>query len=164
MVFWLCFAFGCQETGEEIPAEPVVDVEMEKANVQAVLDNYARAWETLDFELFSNVFSHDSDLVIFSAVPSKSYTGWESFKEDIEKTFAENEAVEVAFRDVVINVHGSGDLAWVTCHEDWKLINQDEIVSDEGARMTWILKKRDGQWVVGHAHWSLPQEDDTTTN
>lgn len=161
LVFLLCCAFGCQKQAEKIIEEPVVDIDAEKANVQAVLDNYAQAWETLDFELFSNVFSHDSDLVIFSAVPSKSYLGWEAFQEDVQKTFAESEGVEIGFRDVAIKVQGKCNLAWVTCHEDWKLMHQDEPVSDEGARMTWILEKRNGQWVVVHAHWSLPQEEDT---
>ena len=163
MVFMLCFAFGCQEEGEDMEEVAAVDIAAEKTNVQAVLDNYAKAWETLDFELFSSVFSHDSGLVIFSAVPSENLIGWEAFQEEIQKTFAENEAVEVTFRDVVIKVYGTGDLAWVTSLEDWKLMNQDQIVSDEGARMTWILEKQDGQWKVIHAHWSLPQEEDTTT-
>ena len=161
LVFLLCFAFGCQKQGEEMIEEPAVDIDAEKANVQAVLDNYAKAWETSDFELFSNVFSHDFDLVIFSAVPSKSLVGWEAFQEDVQKTFADSEGVEIGFRDVAIKVHSFGDLAWVTCHEDWKLMHQDELVSDEGARMTWILEKRNGRWVVVHAHWSLPQEEDT---
>jgi len=164
LIFLLCFAFGCQEQGEEIVEKPAVDIAAEKANVQAVLDNYAKAWEASDFELFSNVFSRDSDLVVFSAVPSKAYIGWGTFQEDIQETFAESESVEITFRDVVINVHGSGDLAWVTCHEDWKLMHQDQLVSDEGARMTWILEKQDGQWVVIHAHWSLPQEEEMTSN
>jgi len=161
LVFLLCFALGCQEQGEEIAEDPTVDIQAEKANVQAVLDNYAKAWETSDFELFSNVFSHDSDLVIFSAVPSKSLAGWDAFQEDVQKTFAESEGIEIAFRDVAINIHGSGNLAWVTSREDWKLMYQDQPVSDEGARMTWILEKRDGRWVVVHAHWSLPQKEDT---
>jgi hypothetical protein len=41
-------------------------------------------------------------------------------------------------------------------------MQQDQLVSDEGARMTWILEKQDGQWVAKHAHWSLPQENSTT--
>jgi uncharacterized protein (TIGR02246 family) len=162
LVFLLCFAFGCQEQGEEMTEEPAVDIVTEKANVQAVLDNYARAWETLDFELFSDVFSHDPGLVVFSAVPSESYMGWEAFQKGVQKTFKESEGVEIAFQDVAITVHSSGNLAWVTCREDWKLMHQDQPVSDEGARMTWILEKQDGQWKVIHAHWSLPQENNTT--
>ncbi|MGD9346465.1 MAG: SgcJ/EcaC family oxidoreductase [Candidatus Aminicenantes bacterium] len=155
LVFLLCFTFGCQQ-GEEVTEEPAVDLEAEKANVQAVLNQYVEAWENLDIELFSKVFSHDDDIVIFSASPNKRYVGWEVFREDVQKSFHEMTSVEISFRDISIEVHASGNIAWLSCLEDWDFVYQGQPVSDEGARVTWILEKRNGQWVIIHAHWSMP--------
>ena len=156
LVILLCFTFSCEKEDDDVAEEPVVDIESEKANVQAVLDQYTKAWETLDFEMFSKAFSHDDDLVIFSATPNKRYIGWEEFKDDVQKSFMEIENVEITFRDITIKVHASGNIAWLSCLEDWEFIYQGEPVSDEGARVTWILEKHNGQWVITHAHWSMP--------
>jgi len=165
LVLLLCFTLSCQQ-GEEVGVEaeePVVDIEAEKANVQAVLNQYTKAWEALDFELFSEVFSHDDDMVIFSASPNKRYVGWEVFKEDVQKSFKEIESIEISFRDIFIKVHASGNIAWLSCFEDWDFVYQGQPVRDEGARVTWILEKRNGKWVIIHAHWSLPSMEETTT-
>ena len=163
LVLLVCFVVGCQQPVEEVAEEPAVDIEAEKENVQAVLNQYAEAWETLDIESFSNVFSHDDDLVIFSASPNKRYVGWEIFNEDVQKSYEEIENVEISFRDISIRVHASGTIAWLSCLEDWNFVFQGQSISDEDARVTWILEKRDGKWVIIHAHWSMPPAGETDT-
>ena len=161
LVCLLCLGFGCQK-GEEVAEEPVVDVESEKAGVRAVLDQYANAWKTLDFEQFSQVFSHDDDMVIFSATPNKRYIGWEEFQADVQESFKEVEKIEIVFRDVVVKVHASCHMAWLSCLEDWDFVYQGQTVRDEGARVSWVLEKREGRWVIIHAHWSMPPEAEET--
>ncbi|MFC2142494.1 YybH family protein [Acidobacteriota bacterium] len=138
-----------------------MDIVAEKANVQSVLNQYTKAWETLDIGLFSKVFSHDDNMVVFSASPNKRYVGWELFKEGVQNSFKEIESAKISFRDILIKVHASGNIAWLSCLEDWDFVYQGQPVSDEGARVTWILEKRDGQWVIIHAHWSMPPKAET---
>ncbi len=59
LVFLLCFTFGCQQQGEEVAEEPIVDVEAEKAAVREVLNQYAVACNTGDFDLWISLWADD---------------------------------------------------------------------------------------------------------
>lgn len=154
----LCFVCGCKTELDDVAG---MDLEAEEANVRSVLDQYVQAWEALDMNLFSQVFSHGEDLIVFSASPYKRYVGWKTFSEDVQNSFKEMEKVSISFREVNIKVHASGTVAWLSCLEDWAFAYQGQLVKDAGARVTWILEKRNGDWVTIHAHWSLPSEETT---
>jgi hypothetical protein len=158
LVFLLCFTFSCQQKGEEVAEEPAVDVEAEKANVKLVMEQYVKAWKTLDMDLYSSIFSHAEDLVIFN-VDKERTVGWEALKEGVLKSFEQYKDVEATFRDVVIDVHVSGGVAWLSCLEDWNYVFQGEPGTSVGVWTTWVLEKQDSIWVIVHAHWSSPKEE-----
>jgi len=158
LVFLLCFTFSCQQA-EEVAEEPVVDVEAEKANILAVFDQYAEAWKALNIDLFSEIFSHDADMVIFDT--QTRYDGGEAWQERIQNSFALIEDVNVTFRDYSIKIHPSGTIAWLSAFEDatWTLEGQPNEVT--GMRITWILEKIEGKWIIVEGHWSVSEQEET---
>ena len=120
LVILLCFTFSCQKQGEE------VDIEAEKAKVQSVLNQYSKVWETEDIELFSKIFSQEENMVVFDGMSSIRYVGWEAWKELILEYFKSFEEVDISFRDQVMKVHASGDVAWISCIEDGNFIYQGQ--------------------------------------
>ena len=158
LVFLVFFTFSCQKI-EEVAEEPAVDIEAEKANVKLVMEQYVKAWKTLDMDLYSSIFSHAEDLVLFNEMDKKRTVGWEALKEGVLKSFEQYKDVEVTFRDVVINVHASGGVAWLSCLEDWNYVFQGEPGADVGVWTTWVLEKQNSILVIVHAHWSSPKED-----
>ncbi len=158
LVLVLCFAYGCQQ-GEEVAEEPVVDVEAERANIQKVFDQYAEAWKTSNIDLFSEIFSHDADMVIFDT--QTRYDGGEAWLERLQNSLALIEDVNVTFREYSIKIHPSGTIAWLSAFQDatWTLEGQPNEVT--GMRITWILEKIEGKWVIVEGHWSVSEQEET---
>ena len=135
-----------------------VDIEAEKASIQPVLDQYANAWKALDIDKFSKIFSHDEDLMIFDT--QNRFDGWEAWKERLEKSFDLIKDVKVTFRDYSIIVHPSGKIAWLSTLEDAAWISQDQPDELNGIRVTWVLEKREGRWVIVQGHWSVSENEE----
>ena len=62
----------------------------------------------------------------------------------------------MAVRDQVIRVHSSGAVAWFSEVGDWAVTLAGEAVSLEGMRLTGVLEKREGSWVLVQFHASVP--------
>jgi len=159
LVLCLCFVFGCQQQeSEEVAEEPVVDVETEKASIQAIFDKYAEAWKLSSIDHFSEIFSQNVDTVIIDT--QKKYVGWEAWKERIQNSFDSISDVNVTFRDFSIKVHPSGTIAWLSCLEDATWISQDQPDEVKGMRVTWVMEKKEGKWVIVQGHWSVSEQQE----
>ena len=158
LVFLLCFTFGCQQ-GEEVAEEPVVDVEAEKANIQTVFVQYAEAWKASNIDLFAGIFSHDTDMVIFDG--QKRYDGWEAWRERLQNSIESIQDVNVTFKEHSIKVHPSGTVAWLSAIEDATWTSEGQANEVTGMRITWVLEKIEGKWVIAEGHWSVSEQEET---
>lgn len=158
LVFLLCFAFSCQRPTEEVAEapEPIVDIEAEKAAVKALIDDFFKGWETEDMELFSKIFAHDEDMVMFGTDAAEHFVGWEPMKESMQKQFDAADSVQVAAREISIKVHKSGEVAWISLLIDLKGESMGESFGIEGMRFSGVLEKRNGNWLIVQVHASLP--------
>ena len=137
---------------------PAVDIEAEKAQVQSVLDQWNQVFETENLELFSRVMAHDPDMVTFGTDAAERWVGWEALNESVQKQFESFENLGISVNDQVIKISELGNVAWFSEVMDWDLLHlaQDEPVSMKGARITGVLEKREGSWVVVQFHASVP--------
>lgn len=135
---------------------PQVDLESEEAAVKTVLDQIPQVLATEDMELFSQLVAHDPDIIIFGTDAAERWVGYEAFKEAMEAQFAAVEESQLALRDRVIRVHSSGAVAWFSEVWDWDVTVAGEAVSIEGMRVTGVLEKRNGSWVLVQWHGSIP--------
>jgi uncharacterized protein (TIGR02246 family) len=134
-----------------------VDLAAEKNKVFSVCDQYSEAWATEDIDQFASLFAQYDELVIFDG--SSTYTGWEAWKSRLEKSFPSAQDVKVSFRDHHIQVNSQGTAAFLTASEDVSYVENGKPFSFKGMRVTWILVKMDGRWVIVHGHWSVPVKD-----
>ena len=158
LVILLCFTFSCQQ-GEEVAEEPAVRIEEEESNIRVVLRLYAEAWRSSNIDNFSKIFSHNADMVIFDT--ETRYDGWEAWQERLQNSIELIEDVNVTFREYSIKVHPSGTIAWLSAFEDatWTLEGQPDEVT--GMRITWVLEKIEGKWIIVEGHWSVSEQEET---
>jgi uncharacterized protein (TIGR02246 family) len=133
------------------------DLMAEKSKISSVCDKYSDAWATEDIEKFSALFAHADELVIFDG--SSTYIGWDTWKNRLVTSFPAAKDVKVSFRDQKIQINSTGDAAFLTATEDVTYVENGKPFSFKGMRLTWILVKMDGMWVIIHGHWSVPVKD-----
>jgi len=156
LVILLCFTFSCQKQGEEVAEEPVIDIEAEKAAVKTVLEEWIQCFETEDMELASKIIAPDDDLVVFGTDAAEHFIGWELFKESLQKQFDAAENVDASIIEELVKVHKSGEVAWISCLLDMEVTSLGESFSLEGMRLTGVMEKRNGNWVIVQLHASVP--------
>jgi ketosteroid isomerase-like protein len=66
----------------------------------------------------------------------------------------------VTFRDLVIKIHASSEVSWLSCAFDWNFQAQGEQISTDGLRATWVLEKRNDKWKIVQLHFSFPKLDE----
>ena len=136
---------------------PKVDIEAEKAVVRVVLDDLEKALETNDLELLSKLYSHSPDNIFIGTDMAERWVGYDSFIEAQKQFFVSVEkGSEITSHDVVLAINKSGDVAWVSYLMDWKGKSSGEAFAFEGMRITIVIEKQDGKWVIVHSHGSVP--------
>ena len=135
-----------------------VDLSSEKDSVEQVLYKYAEAWRLKDMDLFSRLFSNDTDMIIFDGNSSERFVGWMTWKERLLEHFGLFHNVNISYENVNVNVGQSGQFAWLSCiaNTNYTYKGKPKIMS--GLRMTWVLEKRNKNWIIVHAHFSFPKE------
>jgi ketosteroid isomerase-like protein len=158
LVFSLWLALSCKkaekEEAEEIAA--AVDLEAAKVAVNSVLDQWIQVIDTENLELFSKLMAHDPDMVSFGTDAAERWVGYESLENSMKKQFESTEESKGTSRERVITVHKSGEVAWWSELWDWKGKAQGQPFALEGMRLTGVLEKRNGNWVIVHVHASVP--------
>lgn len=134
-----------------------VDLDAEKAKVKSVVDQLLiQVWETEDIELFFKITAHDSDMVTFATDSAEHFIGWESLRSPLEKQFAAYENTKVSVSNHAIKVHNSGNVAWFSAIWNMSLVAGGQSASLKDCRVTGVLEKRNGNWVIVQSHYSIP--------
>jgi ketosteroid isomerase-like protein len=144
--FLLLFTVSLQGQSE-------VDIEKEKTIIQNLFDNYSDAFKDLDIDKFSKMFLTSNDLIIFDN--EKKFIGWDSWKESLLNFFKSASNVVVTFKNHLIYVHPTGEVAWLSVLEDADWMEDGESLSIKDMRVTWVLEKINGNWKVVQLHASL---------
>jgi len=133
-----------------------VDIEAEKAKVKSVVDQFEQFWETEDMDLLARIMAHDADMVNYGSDAAEHFVGWEALKESVEKMLPSLENTKITVKDQVIKVHPSGNVAWFSEVWDWDLVVEGKPVHSGDQRLTGVLEKRNGSWVLVQFHNSVP--------
>ncbi len=95
-------------------------------------------------------------MVTFGTDAAERWIGYEPAENALKRQFESVEESQGTTRERVIVVHRSGEVAWWSELRDWKGKAQGESVSEEGVRLTGVLEKRNGHWVIVQVHASVP--------
>jgi len=115
--------------------------------------------KALDLDLFSEIFSRDADMVIFDT--QTRYDGGDAWQERLQNSITLIENVNVTFREHSIKIHPSGTIAWLSAFEDATWTSEGQPNEITGMRITWVLEKIEGKWIIVEGHWSVSQEEET---
>jgi uncharacterized protein (TIGR02246 family) len=130
--------------------------EQDKAAVNALLDRYILAFQTRSLALASEVYAHDGDLIVYGSNPADRRLGWSQTEDYLRDYFAAVDSIEITLKERNIKVHESGDVAWFAQVLTWKETEQGKTYSMDGLRITGVLEKREGGWVIMQLHASGP--------
>jgi len=151
---WLCYLIvivlslsGC--TGK-------IDKGNEVEAVEDLLDRFISAFETKDLALLSAVFSHDDDMINFGTDADEVWIGWDPWKKSFQKQFAAYDKIKIAFNNVSIKIHSSGEIAWFSAFMAVDITSNERPFHYDDMRMTGVAEKRDSAWVFVQRHVSIP--------
>ena len=130
------------------------DRELEKKNVQQVLEQYLESVKTADLTLAYQVCWQSPDISVVT--PFCRFQGWESVRDGLYINFLQKAFAERSLRPDNLAITVSGNTAWAVF--DWtftaKLANGQPF-SSKGWE-SHVYQKTDGRWVLVHLHYSVP--------
>lgn len=129
-------------------------------DVRALLDVYSESAHAQDTDRFLTLFA--DDVRIFDLWNTWEYVGAEAWRESVVGWFSSlgDDRVVVSFADVDVTV--GGDLASVSAFATYAAVSSSgERLRQLQNRLTWVLARRDGRWLVTHEHTSSPVDDST---
>ena len=131
-----------------------------KSDVEAVLEQWIQGIENLGAEFPSELFALDDDLVNWGVGEGERYVGFETYEAHIKQSAQVLTETDVSVKELQVRVSHSGDVAWFNQVRDYRGTLEDtQEVRLEGVRVTGVLEKRDGRWVIVHFHHSLGTQD-----
>jgi uncharacterized protein (TIGR02246 family) len=126
------------------------------ADVKVVMDKMVKAWETNDISLLDAIMARDKDAVSFGTDAAEHFVGYEPVRESVVKQFATYQGTKLTIKERSIKLSASGTVAWVAEVVNLATRAGGEDVSYSGMRVTTVLEKRQGAWLIVHFHWSVP--------
>jgi uncharacterized protein (TIGR02246 family) len=124
-----------------------------QAAVQATLQQWKDAYSRRDVDGALAVLAPDADVVGIGTGPDEWRVGPEAFKAQIERDFAQSEALSVDYKPLVVSE--AGPVAWVAGRARVQARVEGQDVSLTG-RFTAVLEQREGRWLLMQTHFSTP--------
>ncbi|MDQ7823709.1 MAG: nuclear transport factor 2 family protein [Candidatus Eremiobacteraeota bacterium] len=133
------------------------DTAEELGKVKETLDRYYRALSERNIGLLSEVMAQDEDMVSFGTDTDERWTGWSELEKIHRRQFEVITEYQTARHDSVVKLNASADTAWFSETLDAHVEVMDESY-ELSLRISGVLEKREGKWVIVHFHRSLPKE------
>jgi ketosteroid isomerase-like protein len=124
-----------------------------QAAVQATLQQWKDAYSRRDVDGALAVMAPDADVVGIGTGPDEWRVGPEEFKAQLERDFAQSEALSVDYEPLVVSE--AGPVAWVAGRARVRARVEGQDVSLTG-RFTAVLERRGDRWLLVQTHFSLP--------
>lgn len=114
-----------------------------------MVEGYAKR----DWNILESLFASDPDIVMYGTGKDEKRIGTTEIKAQAERDWAQSESTALSFEWT--SVSAAGNVAWVATDATFRIkAGGQEIVLP--ARMTAVLEKRDGKWLIVQSHFSLP--------
>ncbi|MEO8398197.1 MAG: nuclear transport factor 2 family protein [Ignavibacteriaceae bacterium] len=133
-----------------------VNTDAEKTKVKSVVDDFKNFWETKDMNLLSKIMSHDANMVNYGTDANEIFVGFEAFKDSITPMLSSVDGIKINVRNQTINVDADGNAAWFSEIWDWDISMGGQTMQQHNLRLTGVLEKDDGNWVIVQFHNSVP--------
>ena len=130
-----------------------VDIEAEKEQVEAALEKVHEAFKKGDIGLLSELYRHDSDILVIDPGSQRWTVGWESIEKMYNNFFNNYNLIEEEIIDEKIKISPTGKTAWVAHKLAGKIIGETK-TNDLKRWGTLILEKTGNKWQIVHVQES----------
>ena len=124
-----------------------------QAAVQATLQQWKDAYSRRDVDGALAVIAPDEDVVGIGTGPDEWRVGPEEVKAQLERDFAQSEALSVDYEPLVVSE--AGPVVWVAGRATVQARVEGQGLTLTG-RFTAVLERREGRWLLVQTHFSLP--------
>jgi ketosteroid isomerase-like protein len=141
------------------PKEGSIEMKPEKA-VQRVILEAMKNWSALDADANRQFYTSSDKAVFFDFTPMQ-YLGWKTYVSEIKKVQKSIKRFKIALNDD-LQIHVQGHFAYAHCTWKMDFLFIDGTRQKLKGRLTEVLEKRKGNWVIVHEHASIPTPHATT--
>lgn len=124
-----------------------------ESEVRAALTTMANAYAKRDLRKFMSCFAPDADAVLYGTGADEKRVGPEEITAQVHRDWAQTETASMVFAST--SVSAAGAVAWAAIDGSFKLQAGGQNMNLP-ARVTIVLEKRDGKWLIVHSHFSTP--------
>jgi uncharacterized protein (TIGR02246 family) len=121
--------------------------------VTELMQRMADAYKNRDMEAIIGIFAADDDAVMYGTGADEKRVGPKQIRAQVERDWAQSDSTEMSFDWVSISA--AGPVAWVASDVTINVSAGGEKFTVP-ARTTFVLEKRDGEWVIAQSHLSIP--------
>jgi uncharacterized protein (TIGR02246 family) len=129
--------------------------ESDVAEIKALEANVASSASAKDPDAIMKNYVPDETLVVFDVIPPRQYVGAESYKKDWQG-FLGSFNGPVTFENSDMQVVADGKLAYAHYIQHVAGTGKDGKPVDMTVRVTDVLRKLKGKWLIVHEHVSVP--------
>ena len=126
----------------------------DKGKIEALYQSYLKAFRAKDVNAVMTMYDPD-ELFVFDLVPPREYPSWDAYKKDWEGLFAAFPGpLDNNISEQVIDV--VGPIAYSRCIQAGYFTAKDGSRLDVAVRVTDVLRKVKGKWLIVQEHVSVP--------
>jgi ketosteroid isomerase-like protein len=111
------------------------------------------SYKMRDMEALAACFAPDSDVIMYGTGADEKRVGLKEIRFQAQRDWAQSDAISMVFNKT--SVSAAGPVAWVASDGSFQIrAGGQEFAAP--ARLSLVLEERDGDWLVVHAHFSVP--------
>jgi len=130
--------------------------EKTEAEIKAVLEKSFEAYAKKDLDETMRLYAPDADLTVIGSGIDDKCVGLEQLREHFKRDFNYFESVNPTFKSVLVST--AGDIAWFASDISVQTKAHGKETSFP-ARLTGVLRRRDGNWLIVQSHLSIPASE-----
>jgi len=124
-----------------------------EAEVQAVLTKLTDSYKKKDLAAFMACFAPDPDIVFYGTGADEKRIGPDGVRAQAQRDWDQTDSISMAFDEVSISAAGS--VAWAAIDGGFEIGAGGQEFTMPG-RVTMVLEKRNGSWLIVQGHFSAP--------
>jgi uncharacterized protein (TIGR02246 family) len=121
--------------------------------VLAVLQGMTRAYHERDLEGVMALYGSDPDVMLIGTGADEVRRGKDAIRTQVQRDWGQTDEVSLALRWGPVSVAGEVAWAWAEGSFDFRA---GDVEGSLPARVSAVLERRDGQWLIVHSHFSTP--------
>jgi uncharacterized protein (TIGR02246 family) len=126
----------------------------DETQIKALEQRIADGANAKDVGAIMKNFAPDETLLVFDVIPPREYRGADAFRKDWEGFFDRFGPITIQNSDMNVTSHGEMAFATYIAHLTGK--GKDGNPMDVTMRITDVLRKSSGKWLIVHEHVSVP--------